>query len=432
MAKKTEPWAWQLQGTITEIGRKGKKPQVRKFLNPWTSLSPKFVRKKLTPDVLAVFKTNHLRLGNKQLKGIRFPFWAIVFPKRSYLPPVYPHLQLWFLSRRFIPSLSFLDPSQKESLTDLVLLTGEAIDRFTAGNSFYRHSQKVLAFNATPFSFIKNKDGRYYAGGQSVRTFHLHFLLLPGRLKKIAVNSDQAALVYPTQFSLSLFKLFFGRGKVRQSLLGKRLPVEITDRGVSFHFSGDLPELISVLTKVDHFFHRLQLSMINSFYRDSRAFLKELKDVIKVKDLVSAGAEVDELILLGKERSLPEAKILLEKEIMDLGRSLEVSFPKGKIKSVLASLTIDQNGDIASHIGRRVVALRPGMGYGCFVYFKKNGFQVNLSPLDSLFPEGVMESTGFFFTEKIVVNKKPSWVKDLLSCFAKIAHPLTHPRGGLG
>ena len=386
-------------------------------MNPWTSLSPKFVRRKLAPDVLAVFKGDNLRLGNKQLKGTRFPFWAIVFPKRSYLPPPYPHLQLWFLSRRFVPSLSFLDQKQRDSLVDLIFLLAEAVNRFAAGNSFYRDSRKAFAYNATPFSFIKDPAGRYYAGGQSVRAFHLHFLLVPGKLRKMAISSDQAALVYPTEFSLGLFKLFFGREEIRKHLFGKKVPVKVTDRGVSFDFPESLEELIFVLDRIDRFFHSLQLAIINSFYRDSRSFLKELKDVIKAKDLVSAGTEVDQLILLGKERDLSEAKKLLEKEILNLGRSFGVRFNKSKIESVLNYLAIDQNGDIASYVSRQVVALRPGMGYGCFVYFKKKGFQVNLSPLDSLFPEGVMESTGFFFAEKIAVGKKPSWIKNLLSCF---------------
>lgn len=409
-------WAWQLQGTIVE--EKTKKGKIKKFLNPWTSLSPVFLRKKLGADILAVLKNDRLELGSSPVKSAHFPFWGLVFPKRSYLPPKYPHFQFWLLGKKFTPCLSSVSARQQKVLVNMTDRVSRAVDRFVLKNSFYAGCRKAIAINATPFSFIKNENGWYYGGGQSVRAFHLHFLLMPKKLKKVKIDPEKAPLVYPTEFSQELFELIFSKKKIGDHFFaGKKIKINITKRGVSFFVKGNVDSLISVLDRIDRFFYTLQLSMIFSFYQDSELFLEKLKEVIVTSKLVSLEKETKDLILLGRERDLNEVKALLGVEIRKLGLKYRVSFSETKIKRLLSKLILDKNGDLASYLAGRVVVLRPGMGYGCFAYFRTSGFKVHLSPLDSLFPEGVMESTGFIFGEKIKVNKKPDWLKDFLSCF---------------
>lgn len=407
-------WAYQLKGTVFEA--KGRK-EAKGFLDPWTSLFPRFLKKKLSPDVLAIFTESGTQInGHAWIEKTAFPFWALIFPKRSYMPPDYPHLQLWFLGQSFAPSLSFVDQRQQDLMVKIIGDINRAFDCFTDVRC--RQCDRTFAINATPFSFIKDKEGKFYGGGQSVRTFHLHCFLMPQKLKKIKIPKERAPLVYPTLFSLELFKLIFGYEKIHKVIFEKKKETfKITRRGVVFNWHGDLKKLVSVLNKIDQIFYQLQLILIHAFYRDSRNFLGKLGDLMAADYLEKIKGEKKKLILLGKERGLREAKRLLKKELTTLGKSYGLDFSEKKTDKVCQLLTMDKNGDLSSWVDDQVVALRPGMGYGCLVRLKGNHFSVHLSPLDSLLPEGTMESSGYLFVDKIKIKKKPFWLKSFIDCF---------------
>ncbi|MFH1561244.1 MAG: hypothetical protein ABID04_01540 [Patescibacteria group bacterium] len=393
--------AWGLEGTILETDSVS-----AGFLTPWTSLLPGFLGKKLAPDIIAVFDQSGRQLCVGSCGGkIKFPVWALVFPKRSYLPADYPHLQLWFLDDHFSPSLSFVDPDSRSSLV-LVL---DQIDRVLSCLNL--SGEATLAINATPFSFIKDEQGRYFAGGQSVRTFHLHYLLLPSGLPKVSLDKDQIPLVYPTSFSLELFKLLL----VDLSLLGNGFSVD--QRGVTFDWRGSQEGLIDLLLRLDQLMYRLQLILIYSFYQDSQAFLDHLNDLVSVADLRKAPGRFDKLILVGKERNLEEINELLVRELGRLIKSYDGVFSPVSLKTLLGQLTL-VGSDLASWIGKQKVILRPGMGYGALVKkISDNRFRLSVSPLDSLSPKGVMEASGFIFTKKNKVTQKPAWLDTFIKCF---------------
>lgn len=414
-------WAWKLQGTILreKVAEESKDKQ---FLNPWTSLSPDFLKGRLAPDFLAVLDRQKWQLSREiDLDKTQFPFWALVFPRRSYLPPAYPHLQLWLLSRKFSPSLSAVGQESYPAIIKSADLIDRSLDCLAKGFPTYQDCQKAVAINATPFSFIRDENGRYCAGGQSVRAFHLHFLMMPKRLEKIEIKADQAPLVYPTSFSLKLLNLVLNQqGMGKKIFNSPEIVFRLTERGISFGLLGEFEQLFAVLNKIDEIFYSLQLSLIFVFYQDSEQFLGELKELISSDDPGKVIKDLDHLVLLGKERSLSEIKELLAKEIVRLGKRFELNFPKEEIAAVCQSLTLAENGDLASWLGKMKAVLRPGMGYGCFAKIYPGRFEVHLSPLDSLLPEGMMESTGFFFTEKIEVDQKPEWLKDFLDCFKSL------------
>ncbi len=410
-------WAWELEGTILEEKTKTKKKT--KFLDPWSSLLPSFLKEKLKPDILAVFtKTTSQISGKTTVAKTEFPFWALVFPKRSYVPPKYPHLQLWFLGQSFAPSLSFVPDEQQKLMARIIKRINSGFDCFIKDNPQYRSSQRAFAINATPFSFIRNKEGRFYGGGQSVRTFHVHCFLMPGKLKKIELPEEKAPLVYPTTFSLALFNLIFNSEKIHQAIFaGKEEEFKSTKRGVVFSWKGGLEDLVSILNEIDEIFYKLQLSLIFAFYQDGQSFLDKLADFMTVDYLEKIKEKREKLVLLGKERGLEEARILLTRELLRLGEGYKVNFSKRKIEKICQHLTLDQNGDLSSWVGNKIVVLRPGMGYGCFVEIFGSKLSIHLSPLDSLFPEGTMESTGFLFVKKIKIEQKPAWLKKFLDCF---------------
>lgn len=410
-------WAYGLSGTVLEekIGK------FTKFLDPWTSLLPEFLRKKLNPDVLAVFSLNSSLLKKKD-KPIRkkLPYWVLVFPKRSYVPPDYPHFQLWFLDKHFAPSISFVEGKQQDLMTKIIKEIRSTFDCFVKENRQYENFPLAMAINATPFSFIKDEEGKFYGGGQSVRTFHFHFFLLPSGLKKVKVNEEKAPLVYPTSFSKELFRLILGSSKIHKMIFaGAKEKIKYTERGVAFDWKGEIDSLVPILVKIDRIFYQLQLALIFSFYEDSNNFLETLADFMTAERLDEVKDLKSNLILLGHERSLEEARLLLSKEILRFGESYQIKFAKNRIKKLCLLLTLDEKGDLASFVGRNVVTLRPGMGYGTLIFADKAGFRVNIVPLDSLQPEGVMESSGFIFTEKVKIFRKPAWLGKFLDCFER-------------
>lgn len=408
-------WAWGIKGTILEEKKKGKEV---KFLDPWNSLLPDFAKKQLIPDIVATFNSSSFEMAKfDHISEKKLPLWALLYPKRSYVPPEYPHLQLWFLANYFAPSLSFVKEDQKKLMVKIADNIDNTFNCLSEGMAKLSQCRRVIVINATPFSFIKNADGRFSGGGQSVRTFHMHFLMMPKNLKKVSIDPEKAPLVYPTTFSTALFSLLFGSKKIQKLIFGPdRGKMKITNRGVNFNWKGKLADLVPVLNRIDQIFYKLQLSLIYSFYQDSENFLNLLTDFMATDSLEKLKENRKKLVLLGKEREPEERKTLLREELLKLGKSYGVNFSERKIKKINNLLTLSNSGDLASFVGKQVVVLRPGMGYGCLVEEIKRGFKIQITPLDSLFPEGTMESTGHIFTEKIKVHRKGKWLAKFLHC----------------
>jgi len=411
----TKYWAWGIKGTILEERKKKKKV---KFLDPWSSLLPDFTKKQLAPDIVATFTPSSFemvrfdRISEKDL-----PFWALLYPKRSYVPPENPHLQLWFLADYFAPCLSFIKQDQRELMVRIADRIDRAFDSLSREMPRLSKCRKAIVINATPFSFIKNADGRFFGGGQSVRTFHMHFLMMPRDLKRVEISPEKAPLVYPTTFSVALFSLIFGAKKIQKTIFGQSGGgLKMTDRGVVFDWEGGLADLVPVLYRIDRLFYQLQLSLIHSFYQDSKNFLDLLTEFMAAESLEKLKEMREKLVLLGKERELEEARVLLREELLKLGEKYRVRFSERKIDKIGRLLVLDNKADLASFVGRQKVTLRPGMGYGCLAERVRGGFKIQLTPLDSLFPEGTMESTGHIFTEKIKVSRKGKWLARLLQC----------------
>ncbi len=404
-------WAWEIQGTILETKKdKEKKKDKGGFLTPWTSLLPNHLREKLGPDVLAAYKDGRLIFSeDTDPQEIDLPFWGIIFPKRSYLPPEYPHLQLWLLGDYFAPSLYFVHKKEQKDLNEIAELMIKTGDEFIGRNKV--EAEPTFAINATPFSFIKKEDGKYYGGGQSVRTFHLHFLLKPTDLNnKHEFSEQEAALVYPTTFAHELFQLIFLNSGMQKKIFGKTWQTNVTERGVGFEIKKDSHRMVSVLNKIDEVFYQLQLSLIYAFYTDSRHFLDKLSKFMTSGDLKELKNELDHLILVGKERKLEKAKQILEQELGRFAKKFGAEFLPSQVKTVVNELAIEEeSGDLASWVGEQKVVLRPGMGYGLFAKVKDDKIDIHVAPEDSLKSEGTMESNGYYFTEKIKISKKPDW-----------------------
>lgn len=409
-------WAWKLKGTILEE-KEEKKKEKGGFLDPWSSLIPEFTREKLSPDIIAIFKDDSVIIGQlEEIEQIEMPFWALLFPKRSYLPPEFPHLQLWYLGKNFAPSFQFVTLKQRKVFKKVVKKITSIYDQMLTTEKKYDQTKLALAINATPFSFIKDEEDKYYAGGQSVRTFHLHFLAVPQNLEKKEMTEKEAVLVYPTQFSHQLLELVLSKSSIQNFLFqNKKIGFKVTERGVSFDLSARIDNLISVIGRLDEIMYQLQLSLIYAFYQDSEAFLKKIGNFARTTDLKKLKEGLAELILLGHERSLPVTKELLNKEIHRFGRKHQTKFSNQEISKVTETLTSDEDGDLASWVGQEKVVLRPGMGYGTMIWVEENNYQINIVPLDSLRSEGTMESNGYYFTEKVKVTKKPQWLEHFLT-----------------
>jgi hypothetical protein len=406
-----------LQGTLLEDKDEKERKGKGGFLDPWSSLIPDYTREKLSPDFVAYFKDNQVTVGRPD-EGIEMPYWGLLFPKRSYLPPDYPHLQMWFLGRNFAPSLQFIDFDERKDFEKGVRLLVDIYQRLFDQQSKYEQTKLGLAINATPFSFIKNDEGKYFAGGQSVRTFHLHFLGVPQDLETKELTEKEAVLVYPTKFSHLLLKLIFNQNGIRKFIFDQEIDCQKTDRGVRFSFDGEIKELIAIIGRLDELMYQVQLSLIYSFYQDSEHFLDKLADFARTMDLEKMEKELDELILLGYERSLPVTKDLVNKELHRLGRKFGVDFDNEAIDQVCQSLTTDDNEDLSSWLGEKKVVLRPGMGYGTMVWVNNGDFEINIVPIDSMESEGTMESNGYVFSDRVKVDQKPEWLDYFLDQLA--------------
>ncbi len=398
-----------LQGTLLEDKNEKEKKGKGGFLDPWSSLIPDYTRQKLSPDFIAYFKNNQVFIG-KPDEEVEMPYWGLLFPKRSYLPPDYPHLQMWYLGKNFAPSLQFIDFNERKDFQKGVKLLVDIYQDLFSQEQKYENAKLGLAINATPFAFIKNEEGKYFAGGQSVRTFHLHFLGIPQDLETKKLDEKEAVLVYPAEFSHLLLKLIFNQEGMREFVFKGESKYEETDRGIRFNFEGEIEELIAIIGRLDELMYQVQLSLIYSFYQDSEQFLDKLSDFARTMDLKEMQKELEDLILLGYERDLGVVKDLVNKELQRLGRKFGVDFDNEKIDQVCQSLTTDQAGDLASWFGEEKVVLRPGMGYGTMIWVNNGGYEINVVPLDSMQSEGTMESNGYIFSERIKVNQKPAWL----------------------
>ena len=154
------------------------------------------------------------------------------------------------------------------------------------GDSFLKFSQEIkkgifcFGYNATPFSFIRDAEGYYYAGGQSVRVFHSHYLLMmpQAQMKKIPVDRENLYLVYPTDFALKLFKLIFGSPQIHKKLF-KKIKFWFDERGLVFEYpflannTGNFKNLWLLLREIDKIFYQIQLILIYAFYQDGKKFI---------------------------------------------------------------------------------------------------------------------------------------------------------------
>lgn len=399
-----KPWAYELTGTIFELNKKAKETG---FLDPWTSILPDFLKEKMEPDVLAIFDKNANRIENQSdLHKIKSPFWVLVFPKRSYVPVEYPHLQLWFLGEDFSPSLYFLDGQQKDNVVKIVKEVRASIECFSRQSKL--SSSPVIAYNATPFSFVKNDKGQYVGGGQSVRTFHFHLFAVPENLKKINLSRDQIPVVYPTKFALEFFRLIFRNKQIQRSLFGiEDFDYKTNNLGIEFEFGENLRDLVEVLSEIDKLFYRLQMILIQAFYKDSKNFLEKINTLI-FSGRSKSGKE--EMVLFGKERALLEIKKNFKIETMrKLLDEYQVRINEDELNDVANLLRLDANGDLASTVDDQVVVLRPGLGYGCFIKVKDKNYHVHIAPLDTINSKGVMESAGHFTTGRTTISEKPVW-----------------------
>ncbi len=401
------------------------------FLNPWSSLKPKQVRQKVAPEMLGIFRIKNgqavlesvfKRKGGfvdaQQLKNQ----WALVFPKRAYLPPKYPHLQLWLLSSRFTPSLRFLKKEQLRSLAKIV----------TTVISTYQQQppQAKIAFgyNATPFSFTKDKFGNPAPGGQSVRIFHLHFLKIP-RAKKVSVKNHDLAIVYPTEFSYLLSQLLIDHPKFRKALNLFHSPEKpkLTKRGIEiscYHCPHHWGNFWRGLARIDKLLAEIQLILIDAFYQDGHRLIKKIKTVKKARDTGTLNGFVKKMVLAGKEWPLDKIKQRLKTKLQLWAKKYQAHFDQKKLDRLAKSLLLDpETKDLASKVFSQIIVLRPGLGYGVLVEIGQEKIKVRINPLDTLNAKGLIESSGYWFSERIIKDEYPPWarmiVEDIISSSVK-------------
>ncbi len=413
--KKTAVWGFPR--TIYELGKASKG-----FLDPWTSLKPSFLQSKIASDILGIF-------GNKGDRLTFDPFfkvkgksvdssqldnkWALVFPKRTYLPPKFPHFQFWLLSRNFVPSPKFLSKGELLELEKIVDVFTDLYDQYSKKEGI---GGKIgFGFNSTPFSFIKDETGRYYSGGQSVRVFHLHALLIP-KPKKLQVSQKDLSLVYPTDFSRALLNLIFLNKKIQKSFgLTSSMEVKKAKRGIKIIKPLRGKELGLIMVEIDRLMYRVQKILIRSFYRDADRFISYLKDIEKLNDTETAQEDIKKLIVVGKERPLVDIKSMLIGQLEDLARKYKTKFNSEDLLSLAEKLFIDKNGDLCSQVFKKLVILRPGMGYGVLMEKIKDKMVIRVNPLDVMRVKGLIESSGYWFEKKIVKTEYPDWAVPIVS-----------------
>lgn len=402
--------------TIYEFGEREKG-----FLDPWSSLKPSFLRYKIAPEILGIFRKKAGGLTFESFFKIKGNFvdskqindqWTLVFPKRTYLPPSYPHLQLWLLSQNYMPSPKFASKKELEILAEAVSEIYSVFRDYSQQNK--KPGRVAFGYNSTPFSFIKDNLGRYYAGGQSVRVLHIHCLLIP-KPKKMLVSKQDLFLVYPTSFSLSLFKLIFFNKRIVKSLgFSSKERIKVDKRGIvieSFQTNKDsLLRLWQIIRRMDELLYKLQCVLVCSFYQDAQKFVERLDFLSRHKDLSEAKKILSKLIVVGKERSLKEIKQSLSEGLQKLAGDFESSFSSSNLEKLTEQLVINERGDLSSFVFDERVVLRPGMGYSVLLEENRRGkIRMRVNPLDVLGSKGLIESSGYWFERKIIKHRYPSW-----------------------
>ena len=413
--KKTSVWGFPR--TIYELGKESKG-----FLDPWTSLKPSFLQAKIASDIWGIFGMRGETLSfnpSFKVKGKSVDLsslsdkWALVFPKRTYLPPKFPHFQFWLLSRDFVPSPKFV--SAKE-----LLVLEEIVDVFT--DLYTKYSKKegiggriAFGYNSTPFSFIRDETGRYCSGGQSVRVFHLHALLIP-KPKKLQVSKKDLSLVYPTDFSKALLNLIFLNKKIQKVFgLTDSMEVNKAKRGVKIIKPVRGKELGEIITEIDKVMYRVQKILVRSSYQDADKFLAHLTEIEKLNDTEMAQEKIKKLVVVGKERSLDDIKLMLVSQLEDLAVKHETNFKKKDLIALADKLFFDKNGDLCSRVFGEPVVLRPGMGYGVLIEKIGTDLIIRINPLDVMRVKGLIESSGYWFEKKIIKTDYPSWAVPLVT-----------------
>jgi len=383
-------------------------------------LKSSFLRRKIAPDILGVFKKERGELKFDAFFDVKNKFvdpeqidnrWALVFPKRTYLPPEYPHLQLWLLSENFVPSPKFLSDEELSILGEIT----EAISNVFRAYAERKMIQGKLAFgfNATPFSFIKNKKGEYYAGGQSVRVFHNHFLLIP-KPKKLSVKEEELSLVYPTDFAIDFLDMIL-RNDGAKTLIGLAEGESIVrgERGMEIRLRAG-SKTWGMIKKIDQLLYEWQMMILRAFYRDADQFLEDIGNISRMKEVILSDKESRELIILGKERSWDDLQIMLEKGIVMMEIKNEMRLDQKHENSLLNHLKINQEGKVSSFVFGKEVALRPGMGYGLLAEEENDGLVLKINPLDVLGSKGLIESSGYWFEKKIIKDSYPDWAISII------------------
>ncbi len=420
-----EHWGYTFPRTIYKI----KKDRRLGFLDPWDSLSPSLVYRHLRPEIIAQIISDKkkpkiavspLRKKPKLSRGQ----WFLSLPRRSYTPPDYPHLQLWYLSRQFTPTLSLLPPSDQKNL---ILISWQLWHAFKKWGRRYP-GQFAFGINATPFSFVRRRDGRYWPGGQSVRMFHASYLWLPRitMMKRQAIREQQLSLIYPLDFSLALFKFWFHLRGIQEYLFTKkRYHYYFNERGLVIKCrridKQSIADLLAFLIRFDHIAYQIELIMIYALYKESERFLSKLNRFLLSRNLEEIYNLRQELILPFAGRPAKLSKELLLASLLRLASNYSSS--KKETSSlrfwppVTDTLVLSADGRPASSLGSYHHLLRPGMGYGYLLRFTASNLVLTVTPLDSLEPKGIIEANGFLFSEKIFRHQLPNWFFELARIF---------------
>ncbi|MFH1601927.1 MAG: hypothetical protein ABIB61_03155 [Candidatus Shapirobacteria bacterium] len=395
------------------------------FLDPWTSLQPGYLREKIAPEIMGVFSNTAGGLKFYPYFKVKKDFvdpaqindkWALVFPKRTYLPPNYPHFQLWLLGQDYIPSPKFMSDSEANILGQLIAIFTSALKAYAKKNRL--KGKVAFGYNSTPFSFIKDKLGRYYAGGQSVRAFHLHCLLIP-KPKKMLIPKNELFLIHPTTFSHKLLCLIFKNQKILKKLgAGGAKNIYKTIRGVKISsFSSrpaSLQNLWQTVEKIDKLLYDVQSLLVLSFYKDADKFIRKIEKVVKSKDINKVKGVLEDLVVVGQERKLEVLKKRLREGLVKLGKRYGADFKPQDLKALIDCLCLDEKGDLASMVFDQKVVLRPGLGYALLVENNsQNRFSLKIQPLDVLGSKGLIESSGYWFEKKIIKKEFPNWAVDV-------------------
>ncbi len=405
------------------------------FLDPWTSLNTKVTYQHLRREILFAIARDGERfiLQEPPLteKNV-LRHWLLVLPRRAYTLPKYPHFQLWYLSKYFTPTLALLPKEQLSTLPIIIHALQQAILNWQRDQNL--PGQFVFGINATPFAFIKRKDGSYWPGGQSVRAFHLSCLLLPGRelMQKEALAENRLGLVYPSDFALNILKFWFHLPNLHGFILGnKPYRYLFTRRGLVFKFSGTsnggLKEILALLRRFDQIAYQVELILIRSMYKESEHFLEKLETLLIAADINALEkARRLHLRFTGNSPLLALEKIWAGLQKLDVayGRRRQLA-PRlrRQWKRVTSSLFLNDQKEPASLINNITVVLRPGMGYGYLQEATRKERRVWIMPLDTLSPKGIIEARGFSFSRIITQHQRPVWLEPLKKDIKRLLLP---------